>query len=213
MNRRIRHDAAQDRAPDHPSGDAEPPSPPANALGAASNGAIGNGLTSWSRSFGEQYAQLRAAAHRVCRSQRGMATLPPTALLHEVYLRLSRASPSINNDEHLTALCVRIMRQIIIDRARSQASRQASGSKAGMRARDLMSSRAPTPEQVLAIDEALTGLRTLDPRKADVFALRFFCAMTIDEVARVLSVARSTVAEDWRFARAWLAEHLRGTTR
>lgn len=163
----------------------------------------------WAASFGALYADLRAAAHRVCGAQ-AHGTMQPTALLHEVYLRLSKAAPAINDTHHLSALCVRIMRQILVDRARRQTLRRTVARRDGARlAADMLSTRAPTPDEVLAIDEALTGLRTLDQRKADVFALRFFCAMTIDEVAGMLGVARSTVAADWRFARAWLADQLR----
>jgi RNA polymerase sigma factor (sigma-70 family) len=115
----------------------------------------------------------------------------------------------VHDARHLTAICIRIMRQILVDQARHRLVRRRRQAALPVLP-DRMHARTPSPESVLALDEALERLRLLDARKADVFALRFYCALTLDEVAANLGIARSTASEDWRFARAWLAAQLEG---
>ena len=166
----------------------------------------------WTGTFSAGYADLRSAARRRSRAEPHGGTLSPTALLHEVFLRLSRTPLPIQDSRHLTALCIRIMRQILVDQARHRLVRRKRRPQAPILL-DRVASRQPSPEDVLALDEALQQLRRLDPRRADVFALRFYCSLTFDEIAANLGIARSTASEDWRLARAWLSAQLQGNER
>lgn len=158
--------------------------------------------------FEALYAQLRVLAERHFRSQPAGAILQPTALVHEVFLKLARSHGlRINNSEHFLAIAARAMRQVLVDDARRRES-----------ARSLMtvdpgllhpSSRTSTVVDVLCMDEAIELLRNHDKRKAAVLECRLFAGLSIEQTAAALGVARSTVAEDWRFARAWVASRVR----
>jgi RNA polymerase sigma factor (TIGR02999 family) len=102
------------------------------------------------------------------------------------------------------------MRHILIDYARAGVTRKRGGRQQRVSLSDLIPSTAGAgPEEVLALDAALSGLAALDPRAAQVVELRFFGGLQEDEVAEVLQVSTITVKRDWKTARAWLSSHLR----
>jgi len=149
------------------------------------------------------YAQLRALARRQLAQVRG-ATLAPTELVHEVYLKLREGGLSgVVERDHFFALGARAMRQILVSRARRR----------GAIKRDAghfvtLSPEVPATEQatidVLALDEALSALAAIDERKARAIELRAFGGLSFDEIAQVLAVSRATLARDYRGAQAWL---------
>lgn len=162
------------------------------------------------------YAQLRAQARRYMRGEGSGATLQSTALVHEVYLRLTRAQEVDCHDRvHFFALSAQIMRRILVDAARARAAAKRGGAAARAEhssALDL--DQIPTVESnasaLCALDDALDSLMRLDPRRAKVIELRFFGGLSVEETADILQVSQQTVLRDWRLARAWLARELRG---
>jgi RNA polymerase sigma factor (TIGR02999 family) len=156
------------------------------------------------------YEELRALAAGVFRDQKAGGTLQPTALVHEVYLKLVDQSIDWESRRQFFAVAAVAMRTILVDHAR----RRNAQKRGGDRQRIPLGDAEKTPstlddETVLAIDDALTRLAQLDARKARLVELRFFAGLTGDEAAEALGIARSTASEEWRVARAWLYNELR----
>lgn len=151
---------------------------------------------------------LRLIAHRHFAKRNGHL-LQTTALVNELYLRLARNSPQVQDREHMVALASRIMRQVLIDHAREQL-RQKRGDGArrvSLEAATTVLSDCQT-EQVTAIDGALDLLEAEDERKCRVFEMRFFGGFTVPEIAGALDVSENTVIRDWAFSCAWLRSRL-----
>ena len=151
------------------------------------------------------YQELRRLAHRQMRRERAGDTLQTTALINEAYLRLvdyTRVRP--RDRAHFFAIAAQAMRRILIERARSRrASKRGSGAQQVSleEAVELSNQRAA---DLVALDEALTNLAVIDPRKAQVVELKYFGGMTIEETAEVLEVSTPTVERDWHMAKIWL---------
>ena len=155
--------------------------------------------------------ELRRLAHRQMQRERPDHTLQTHALVNEAYMRLvdwKRAH--FKNRAHFFGMCARIMRQILVDYARSRGY-QRRGGDAVIEPLDESAIVAPSKsEQLLALEEALTRLAALLPRKGSVVELRFFGGLSVEETAEVLGVSRLTVIRDWNFARAWLLAEMKG---
>jgi len=156
------------------------------------------------------YAELRAMARRELSGHRGHDTLQPTALVHDVLLRLLDAgqAPRFEDRRHLFNAAARIMRQLLVDRARRAACDKHGG--AWKRDEFVCALDLPMPEDTAlpALDEALQALERLQPRLAQVVELRCFAGLTVAEVARLLELEERTVYRDWAAARAWLRDRL-----
>ena len=131
--------------------------------------------------------------------------------MNELYLRRFRdESKSFSDRAHFFAVAAQTMRHILIDYARAGVTRKRGGRQQQVSLSDLIPSTVGAgPEEVLALDAALSRLASLDPRAAQVVELRFFGGLQEDEVAEVLQVSTITVKRDWKTARAWLSSHLR----
>jgi RNA polymerase sigma factor (TIGR02999 family) len=158
------------------------------------------------------YEELRKlAAAKMAHEQPGH-TLQPTALVHEAWLRLGGSEgPPFQNRAHFFGAAAEAMRRILIERARR---RLAAKRGAGAGVVDLDEIEIPSPvaddDRLLAVNEALEKLATLDPRKAELVKLRYFVGMTFDEAAAALGIAVPTAKQWWAYARAWLTVELRG---
>jgi RNA polymerase sigma factor (TIGR02999 family) len=156
------------------------------------------------------YDELRRlAAHKMADEPPGQ-TLQPTALVHEAWLRLGAdVQPTWQNRAHFFGAAAEAMRRILIDRARKQAVRQASGLAAP---EELHESRieiqAPTDE-LFAVHEALDGLAAVDATAAQLVKLRYFVGMTLPEAAEALGLSLRSGERLWTFSRAWLRDALR----
>ena len=133
------------------------------------------------------------------------ATLQPTAIVHEAFLRMSRdEGPEIRNTAHFVAAAAQTMRWILVDAAR----RRNALRRGGDRGREPLHHAPPAPDpssvDLESLDQALRALRDVNERHAQVVLLRYFGGLSIDETAQVLQVSRGTVKRDWLFARAWL---------
>lgn len=155
------------------------------------------------------YGELHRVAEGYMARERPGQTLQATALVNEAYLRLVDSSGVDWKDRaHFFAVCARMMRRILIDRARARASHKRGSGGAPL---SLDESLVPGEDQdarLLALDEALTRLAAHDPRKARVVELRFFSGLAVEETAVVLSVSPETVMRDWKMAKAWLHREL-----
>jgi RNA polymerase sigma factor (TIGR02999 family) len=157
------------------------------------------------------YAQLRLQARRYLRNERPGVTLQSAALVHELYLRLTRADEVDWNDRaHFFALSAQIMRRILVDAARARTTWKRGGAERA-EAVDLdtiPSGESDTALMLCALDDALESLAQVDPRRAKVIELRFFTGLSVEETADVLRVSPQTVMRDWRLAKVWLARAL-----
>lgn len=152
------------------------------------------------------YGELRALAGAQVYG-RG-ATLQPTALVHEVYLRLARRADAFADREHFLAVAARAMRQILIDRARARRTARRGGDRERVDLDGL--EIGVTDCDLVALDDLLRQLEAVNPRHARLVELRALAGCTVPEAAAALGVSPRTVNTDWRFVRAWLADALRG---
>lgn len=157
------------------------------------------------------YQDLHGVAHRALLGGRPGDTLNTTALVHEAYLKLHGASRFEPVDRrHFFAVASRAMRQIIVDHARSRGAQKRGGA---LQRVDLDAATIAADDSgaaVLALEEALRKLATLDARLAQVVELRFFGGLSVEETAEVLEIDPRTVKRDWRKARAVLYLTLEG---
>jgi len=161
------------------------------------------------------YDRLRAQARRYLRNEPSGLTLQTTALVHEVYLRLTRAEDVDWNDRvHFYALSAQIMRRILVDAARARAAAKRGGGvrpvehPSAVDLDQLPAADSADASSICALDDALESLARMDPRRARVIELRFFGGLSVEETADALGISPQTVMRDWRLARAWLAREL-----
>lgn len=156
------------------------------------------------------YQELRRLASRYLKSERSDHTLQPTALIHEAYLRLVEQNmPEWQSRAHFFGVAARLMRQILVDHARSRGAFRRGGDRNKIPLDDAppIFSQEQTAE-LLAFDEALTKLATFDERKARVVEMRSFGGLSVEETAEVLGVSAPTIKRDMRLATAWLRREL-----
>lgn len=152
------------------------------------------------------YDALRVLAHRHL-ARNGGNTLNTTALVHEAWLKLSQGPGEFNDRGHFMAVAATAMRQIIIDHARKRLAQKRGPQIASASSLDSVGQEAHI-EELLAIDEILTRLASLDERLATVVAWRFFAGLAEEEIASALAVDVRTVRRDWRKARAFIVSEL-----
>jgi RNA polymerase sigma factor (TIGR02999 family) len=153
--------------------------------------------------------ELHRLAHHYMAGERPGHPLQTTALIHEAYLRLIDSSRvRWQNRSHFFAVSAQLMRRILVDVARARHKQKRGGDAVHVSLDEAMIvTREPGPD-VIALDEALKTLATLDPRKSKVIELRFFGGLSVEETAEVLGVSPVTVMRDWGLAKTWLAREL-----
>jgi RNA polymerase sigma factor (TIGR02999 family) len=159
------------------------------------------------------YVELREIARYHLQRERPGHTLQSAALVHEAYLRLVEQRPfDANSRGHFLAVASRLMRQILVDYARSHgAAKRGADTRVEL---DLSMVLAKVPSaDVIAVDDALTSLAKLDEQQSRIVELRFFGGLAIEEIAESLSVSASTVKRDWNVAKAWLTRHIKKESR
>lgn len=157
------------------------------------------------------YDELRRLARGYMRRERDGHTLQTTGLINEAYLRLVDAGQvRLENRTHFFAVAARLMRQILVDFARSRGYQKRGGGALQVSLDDAMLIGQPRDEDLIALDEALAALAEVDERKASVVELRFFGGLTEGETAAALNVSPETVRRDWRLAKSWLLHKLSG---
>jgi RNA polymerase sigma factor (TIGR02999 family) len=155
------------------------------------------------------YNELRAVAHHYMRRERRSHTLQTEALVHEAYLRLLDGQPIPSESRaHFIAVAARLMRQILVDYARSHnAAKRGPGQKVELTV-GIEAARTPRTD-VVALDDALAALAQRDTQQSRIVELRFFGGLTIEEAAEALGISPATVKRDWKMARAWLSREMK----
>jgi RNA polymerase sigma factor (TIGR02999 family) len=158
------------------------------------------------------YDQLRRLAGRYMQNESPARTIQATALVHEAYLRLVDVTDiDLRHRAQFFAITARIMRNILLDNARARAAAKRGGQQARINLDEIPDVSDAGGRNLLALDDALTALAAVDPRKAQVIELRFFGGLSVEDTAAALNVSVETVMRDARAARAWLGRELSGT--
>lgn len=155
------------------------------------------------------YNELHRLAHHYMAAEQSAQTLQTTALVHEAYLRLVDVkNVDWQNRAHFYGICARSMRRILIDLARSRNYQKRGGHFPHIELDEAATVSAVVGSELLAVDEALKQLASVDARKSAVVELRFFGGLTVEETAAALGVSVETVMRDWKLAKAWLLREL-----
>jgi RNA polymerase sigma-70 factor (ECF subfamily) len=158
------------------------------------------------------YDELRRIASSQFKRERGDHTLQPTALIHEAYLRLvQQNAPDLKSRTHFFGIASRLMRQILVDYARSHQAQRRGGDQQKLQLDDPIVFSRDKAVELVAIGDALDRLAELDARKCQVIEMRAFAGMSVEETAQALGVSIPTVKRDMRIAKAWLLNELEKT--
>jgi RNA polymerase sigma factor (TIGR02999 family) len=151
------------------------------------------------------YDELRRVARRCLAGQPQNQTLQSTALVHEAYLRLvGRSEVHWQNRVHFFAVAARLMRGILVDHARMRHAAKRGGSNLTLTLDDALAPPKQRALDLVALDDALNALATLDPKQGQLVELRFFAGLSIEDTSHVMGLSPATVKREWATARAWL---------
>ncbi len=157
------------------------------------------------------YERLRRLAHRRLRGQPGEHSLNTTGLVHEAYLKLVEGPiAGLQDRNHFLALASRVMRQVLVDHARSRRAAKRGGGVAPLDIDSVGWIPELDLDGVVELDEALERLETMNQRQSRILEQRYFGGLSLEETADALGVSLATVKRELRSARAWLAVQLRG---
>jgi RNA polymerase sigma factor (TIGR02999 family) len=155
------------------------------------------------------YTELRRIANHYLQGERSDHTLQSTALVHEAYVRMTQqVLPQWQNRAHFFAVAAQLMRQILVDYARSHRTSKRGGDVFKLALEDAEEQPKVLDVDIVALDEALKSLATMDAQQSRVVELKFFGGLSLEETAEVMGVSASTVKRDWTTARAWLFREL-----
>jgi RNA polymerase sigma factor (TIGR02999 family) len=158
------------------------------------------------------YEELRRLAKRHMGGERPGHVLQATALVNEAYLRLIDIRHVQWQDRaHFFAMAARLMRRVLVDFARAQKNQKRGGALHRVTLDGNLPVSSETPEDLIAVDEALRSLAAQYERKSQVVELRFFGGLSVEETAEVLKISEETVMRDWKFAKSWLLRELSRT--
>lgn len=151
------------------------------------------------------YEELRRIASRQLRREKNAQTLQATAIVHEAYMRLAGQSGlAWPSRAHFFAFSAHLIRRILVDHARRRNRAKRGGLAERITLIELEALALERSPDLVDLDDALSHLEKVDPRKAMVVELKFFAGLTLDEVAEQLGISTETVSREWRRARAWL---------
>jgi RNA polymerase sigma factor (TIGR02999 family) len=157
------------------------------------------------------YDQLRDRAMAIMSRESSGHTLQPTALVHEAYMRLVNSNmPEWQNRAHFLAVSADVMRRVLVDHARKRSRKKRGGDRTRISLDVGLGLSLRHDPDLLALDDVLESLTTLNPRQAKVVIYRFFGGMSVAEVAEELGVSKRTIEAEWTMAKAWLRRALQG---
>lgn len=157
------------------------------------------------------YSELHALAGHFMRRERPWHTLQSTALVHEAYLRLVEKQDVAWQDRaHFLALAAREMRRILVEHARARRAEKRGGGTLTLPLQDDDAKILPKDVELIALDEALCSLESVDKQQSQIVELRYFGGLTVEEMAEVVGISTATIDRKWRSARAWLYVQLAG---
>src|SRR6186997_3171595 len=156
------------------------------------------------------YHELHRLARRYMRRERSGHSLQATALVNEAYMRLADYTRMQWQDRaHFFAVSAQVMRRILVDHARRHNVKRGRGVQHVLLEDVVVVAPGENADtDLVALDEALIGLTSIDPRKAQIVEMRFFGGLTVEEIGEVLKVSTGTIKRDWRAAKAWLYQEL-----
>jgi RNA polymerase sigma factor (TIGR02999 family) len=156
------------------------------------------------------YPELRRIARRHLNRRPPGHTLESAALANEAYLKLIRARGiQCANRSHFYAVCAQMIRRILVDHARHQRYAKRGGTAERVPLDEALLGIKGRGVEILELDEALTALSKIGPRKVQVVEMRFFGGLSVEETSAVLGISPETVMRDWRFAKSWLVSRLK----
>ena len=159
------------------------------------------------------YKELREIARYHLQRERPGHTLQSAALVHEAYLRLLDQRPfETENRAHFLAVASRLMRQILVDYARSHGAEKRGADRRVELDASLVSAQVKSTD-VIALDDSLSDLARLDEQQSRIVELRFFGGLAIEEIAEALGISASTVKREWNVAKAWLTRQMKKGSR
>jgi RNA polymerase sigma factor (TIGR02999 family) len=151
------------------------------------------------------YEELHRQAVRFFRQERAGHTLQPTALVHEVYLRLiNQHEVSWQNRAQFFGIAAQMMRRVLVSHARGRQAKKRGGAGQQITLKEEVAAAPQRDLNLLALDDALTRLETIDPDKSRMVELRFFSGLSVEETAEVMGVSPRTIDRQWQTAKAWL---------
>jgi RNA polymerase sigma-70 factor, ECF subfamily len=155
------------------------------------------------------YEELRKMAKQYMQSQRSDHTLQPTALIHEVYVKLAgQQEQNWKNRAHFFGVAAQAMRHILVDYVRHRSYQKRGGQTYRVELDESVIVSNERAAGLVELDEALTRLAEFDERKSRVVELKYFGGLSNEEIAEVLNVTTKTIIRDWQFARSWLLREL-----
>jgi RNA polymerase sigma factor (TIGR02999 family) len=160
------------------------------------------------------YDELRRIAHRYMKRERPSHTLQTTALVNEAYVRLvGQRDAEFQNRAHFLAVAAQVMRHLLVDYARNRRYEKRGGGARQVTLDEAAVLTQGRDEQLLALDQALGKLASIDRRKSQLVELRYFGGMNTEETAEVLGVSPITVKREWQKAKAWLYREMNSPSR
>jgi RNA polymerase sigma factor (TIGR02999 family) len=162
------------------------------------------------------YDELRRLAAQKLAKEKPGQTLQETALVHEAYVRLLGSGDTAGRERHwdgrghFFAAVAEAMHRILIDRAREKRTQKRGGGRKRLDVDTLDLATQATPDQLLAVDEALAKLAREDPAAARLVELRYFAGLTVEEAGKTLAISTATAYRHWKYARAWLHAEVHG---
>jgi RNA polymerase sigma-70 factor (ECF subfamily) len=155
------------------------------------------------------YEELHRLAHQYMKRERTGHTLQTSALVNEAFVKLvDQRNVRWQNRAHFFGIAAQVMRRILVDHARGRQSAKRGGSDRHVPLDETLTDSNERSAEVLALNEALDHLATVDERKSRIVELRFFAGLSIEETAGVLAVSPGTVMRDWTLAKAWLRREI-----
>jgi RNA polymerase sigma factor (TIGR02999 family) len=155
------------------------------------------------------YNELRQIARRYMQDERADHTLQPTALVHEVYIRLFGENViEYQNCGHFFVVVSKTMRRLLVDHARRRHADRRLGDRIKLPLDEIADLPLEIDDGLVALDDVLSDLERLDPHMSQIVELRFFGGLTIKEVAESLKISEATVKRDWEYAKVWLYHQL-----
>jgi len=158
------------------------------------------------------YDELHKLASRYLRRERPDHTLQTTALVHEAYLKLvDQRNAHWENRVQFFAVAAQLMRRILVDYARRHRASKRGGDLYRLSIDEAVMASEEKDAELLALDEALNHLETIDPQQSRVVELRVFAGLTLEEIAKALNISPRTVRREWSMAKAWLRKEIKKT--
>ena len=159
--------------------------------------------------FERVYDELRVIARNYLRDERSNHTLQATALVHEAYLRLIGSEQiEWQNRAQFFSIAAQVMRHILVDHARKHAAEKRGSGERKLSLDEAVSFAAERDVNLVALDDALKELATLDEEQSRIVELRFFGGLSIKEIAAVLDISETTVSRKWSTAKLWLRDRI-----